>query len=258
MTSENPTDKDHPAINTDAKAADHKTEPDPKIPPAVAIPDPPPPPTKHCEITVNTKRDRIDWWTIRFEGFGLFVLVVYTIFTGLMYCANRDAANAAKNAANTADATLKEIRLENRPWVVVKSASVLSVKPMEQAQVAVIFSNFGHTPALDTKLVARLHMTSDPKADVPEIGSLEDELTSAILAPTMEMTIALHGLDTLNAAYVERATMPDVRYYIYGNGTYRDTTTERVVHHLEFCVFARYGILGITPCTGKRYKNTTD
>ena len=220
-----------------------------------APPSSPPNDEKKTEHNRKKRRKIIKFWAEIVVG---FFVIVYATFAVFQWLEMKKAADAAKGAANTADATLKEIRLENRPWVVVKSASVVTVKPGEQAQVLVTFSNFGRTPALETRIVARLHITSDPQVDVPELRSPEDEVTSGILAPTMEETITLHSVDKVNPAQVQRAKVPDVRYYVYGTGTYQDTTTERAIHHLEFCVFARYAIIGITPCTNKRYKNATD
>jgi len=61
--------------------------------------------------------------TIGLEGFGLSVLIVYTIFTGLMYCSNKKAADAAKSAADTARTALE---LDQRPWITVASITLTS------------------------------------------------------------------------------------------------------------------------------------
>lgn len=66
------------------------------------------------------------------EGFGLFVLVVYTIATILIWCANKRAADAAKTAADAAvsqvgiagkslDATVTQFKLDQRAWVAITS-----------------------------------------------------------------------------------------------------------------------------------------
>jgi hypothetical protein len=183
MTSENadnPVGPEQSAVDANAKAADHYDKPDPPIPPAVIVTNPPPPPQKHCEITVNTKRDRVDWWTLRLEGFGLFVLVVYTIFTGLMYFANRNAANAAKSAADTAQ---KSLELVDRAWIKITDVTPLEghpnlptllfmpfagtgknwpggTPPKQQAYLGyrVIGQNVGHSPALNIELFAELYL----------------------------------------------------------------------------------------------------
>ena len=189
----------------------------------------------------------------------LAVLIAFALLIANI-CQTRStekAAKAAKDSARTAYDTLQEIRAENRPWVVVKYITVAPLKPGEQAQVDIVFSNFGHSPALNTHLIGSLHITSDPTIDVPVAG-VPDQITSVIVAPTMETHLALHSVDALNAQQVARAKKPDVRYYVYGTSDYQDTTTERTVHHLEYCLFATYGTNAVTPCTGKRYHNTTD
>jgi hypothetical protein len=76
----------------------------------------------------TASRDSIDKITLCLEGFGLVVLCVYTVFTALMYCANRDAADAAKTAADAAvkqvviagkslDATIAQFQLDQRAWI---------------------------------------------------------------------------------------------------------------------------------------------
>lgn len=118
---ENPTNAKQSAPSADTKPKDHQDKSEPPVAPKVAVPDPPSPPHKHCEITANIKRDRIDWWTLRLEGLGLGVLVVYTIFTALMYCANKKSADAAKNASDTAHDSLiftqSEFRMDQRPYL---------------------------------------------------------------------------------------------------------------------------------------------
>jgi hypothetical protein len=102
------------------EAAEHPQETKPTSPPLAAKPDTQPS-CKHPEITCNTKRDWIDWITLGLEGFGLFVLIVYTMATILMYCANKKAADAAKSAADTASDTLKfsrqQSRFDERPYM---------------------------------------------------------------------------------------------------------------------------------------------
>ncbi len=202
-----------------------------------------------------------DWWD-KVKPFveipGLVLLFVYTIYTIKMYHANKQAADAATKAAQTAGDTLQELRNEQRPWIVVKDAKIVRLEPNAQGQVEIVFSNFGHTPALDARFVSRVHVSTDPNDALPPLGPLEDEITPAIVAPTMEMTTRVHTIDILNAQTVERAKKPDVRYYVYGEGTYTDTTPLRQIHHLQFCVYVRYGIPGVTPCANKLYKNATD
>lgn len=48
---------------------------------------------------------------------GVALLAIYTLFTVGMYCANKQAADAATSAANTAAA---QLQLTERPWITIK------------------------------------------------------------------------------------------------------------------------------------------
>jgi hypothetical protein len=90
VTSENPEDpfsQQNPAPDASGKPDTHAKDPQQPITPVPTESDPAPCPYQR-EVTCNTKRDWIDKMTLGLEAFGLFVLIVYTIFTGLMYCAN--------------------------------------------------------------------------------------------------------------------------------------------------------------------------
>ncbi len=167
-------------------------------------------------------------------------------------------AQAALDSARTAKDTLREIRNEERPWMVVKDAKVTTLEAARQAQIDIVFSNFCHSPALDAKFIASFFVSSDPKADLPPPAKMDEEANRGLVAPSMEMHLRVHTLQTLTAEEVERAKQADVRYYFYGNGSYRDTTTNREIHHTQFCMFLTYGVAGVTPCVGKKYSNTAD
>jgi hypothetical protein len=120
---ESPIDPKPPSQGADAEPKDHQDKPEPPVAPKVLAPNPPSPSAKHCEVTANMKRDRIDWWTLRMEGIGLAVLVIYTIATIAIWCANKKAAEAtviAANAAKTASETAqKQLEQSERPWLKV-------------------------------------------------------------------------------------------------------------------------------------------
>ncbi len=88
----------------------------PNVSPALSVPKVSPTKT-HCEITCKTEKN---WWDKAkpfVEIAGIILLFVYTLYTIKMYCANRDAANAAKSAADTAHDALV---LGQRPWIKIK------------------------------------------------------------------------------------------------------------------------------------------
>ena len=70
----------------------------------------------HCGITYKAQKD---WWDKAkpfVEVAGVVLLFVYTVYTIKMYWANKEAADAATSAADTARRTLKVARLGNL-WV---------------------------------------------------------------------------------------------------------------------------------------------
>jgi hypothetical protein len=159
---ENPIRPEQSAQDTNTETKDHQGKPDPSIEPAALIPDPPPPPPKQHEIAVNIKRDRIDWWTLRMEGFGLFVLCVYTVFTALMYCANKKAAEAAKSANTIATKTM---RITQRAWV----SPHLIHQIFNENQPLVVstqFDNTGETPAIHVQTCEVAEIVENTRKDV--------------------------------------------------------------------------------------------
>ncbi len=109
MPSENhPNNEPVPAApQTNQNPANNTANPNDTISSA-AIPEVKVPPSKTCHtVTCKTKRDGWDIAKLVAEFVGLGFLIAYTIYTAGIYCANKKAAEAAKKAADTADATLK-------------------------------------------------------------------------------------------------------------------------------------------------------
>jgi hypothetical protein len=61
-------------------------------------------------------------------GIGLLALVVYTIYSTMMYGANRDSADAATSATNTARQTLLQ---GTRPWVGIEGGGELKISGLQ-------------------------------------------------------------------------------------------------------------------------------
>jgi hypothetical protein len=107
-------DSENPAENKVTQNSERKPEIEskgskPSIPSRTSPPELPPSHTQH-KITCQTEKD---WWDKHkrwAELFGVLLLAAYTVYTIGMYYANRDAANAAKSAAQTAHDTLQEIQ----------------------------------------------------------------------------------------------------------------------------------------------------
>ncbi len=158
---ENPIDGNQPTDNSDSKAADHSQETKSPAPPLTAQANAQPC-CKHPEITCNTKRDCIDWITLGLEGFGLFILILYTVSTIAIWCANKKAAEAAKTAAEAASSAAQTAKdaladsqkafvINERPYMVTDGGAPQFVNPLAinvPVQANVTIKNIGKTPAL--------------------------------------------------------------------------------------------------------------
>jgi hypothetical protein len=140
----------------------------------MTVPKVPPPPTNPPQ-TSATGYDPTPRWKKRLEIAAFCVLLVYTVFTVLMYFANKKAANAAQSAANTADATLKSsqsaFRQEQRPYLWAEPRGGLiskDNKPMicehssnrgfYACSIAIDIKNSGHSPAVNVLATASKNM----------------------------------------------------------------------------------------------------
>jgi hypothetical protein len=96
-------------------------------------------------------------WKKRLEIAAFFVILIYTIFTALMYCANKKAADAAASAAGTAEQALQDARknflVEQRPiiWLTNDIGEPrIFVNPTDPSSGQILwawhFTNYGKTP----------------------------------------------------------------------------------------------------------------
>jgi hypothetical protein len=119
----------------------------------------------------------------------LIALVVYTIFTGLMYRADRDAADAAKSAAETAKTTLIA---SNRPWLDVRLAiagPMIFNKAGMHIPVTVDTVNSGHAPAVQVVSEQEfLNGTTNPVADIKRNCQQADGQSAFAAASNRELS----------------------------------------------------------------------
>ncbi len=131
---------------------------DPLIPRAGGAPPTPPAVCQH-QITCKPEkdwRDKVKFW---FEMGGILLLAVYTLYTIKMYCANRDAANAATDAAKTASNTLRQsveqFRIDERAWIEIEPPKPVLKVPASPVYGGALFTydfflkNVGKTAAFD-------------------------------------------------------------------------------------------------------------
>jgi len=157
VTSANYINQEQPTPDTNGETNQHGTNTEPVISPAIGTTKPESPPSSQKGgQSHHQKKHWLDYLEAGMGGIGLIVLIAYTIFTALMYCANKKAAEAAKTSADF-------LRWQTRPWVShftgpdLLSPSNLYGLPNTQsvqlkAQVNVV--NTGDSPALHSKVIA--------------------------------------------------------------------------------------------------------
>jgi hypothetical protein len=145
VNSEKPIDNQHLKRNADTES----NHPIPEVSGAAAQPQANPSPHGH-KTACNKNRDWVDKTTLGLEGFGLLVLIVYTIFTGLMYRSNKQAADAASSASKTA---ASQLEMSERPWI---DADISVDGPFDfnvngaNIHLKFLLTNSGHSPAFTT------------------------------------------------------------------------------------------------------------
>jgi hypothetical protein len=126
-------------------------------------------PTVQFDLTCNKKRDCIDKGKLGLELLGLGVVITYTIFTIRIWHSNKQAADAATNAAGAAEGAnniaRQQLELSTRPWVM---AEMVSAGPLtfDNAGARVNFviraTNVGHSPAINVNIHYRVINSQSP------------------------------------------------------------------------------------------------
>jgi hypothetical protein len=148
------------APSTEREPDKQATQSQPDVPIAAGVPSQPPP-KPHYEITCKTEKTSWDKFKDGAEIIGICLLAIYTWYSIKMYCANRDAANAAKSAAETA---ASQLELAERPWV---DASIAIDGPFSfdmsgdsvagaRIPLKIVLRNTGHSPAVSVAISPRL------------------------------------------------------------------------------------------------------
>lgn len=155
ISDSDPVRKDDETPETSQESNNQTTQPNPDVFVGSSIPSAPPPKT-HCEITYKHEKDKWEKFKEGAEVFGIFLLLVYTFYTIKMYCANKQAADAALSAANTAQKTLTQsvenFRIDERAWIEIGKIEKIA-HPPPPPQFGKIFK-FGIYPKNVGKTVA--------------------------------------------------------------------------------------------------------
>jgi hypothetical protein len=243
-SSDGPVERRRFAEHSDSNPAGSSQETKSPPPPLKASPDTQPCP-EHPGITCSTSRDWIDKTTLGLEAFGLLVLIVYTVATMAIWCANKNAADAAKSAADTAHAALVK---GNRPWVGVDGSPSL-LEPLlignsVNAKIHFVLKNVGTSPAL--------HVNVSAVVPAYETGGLDElqRVANAMCASADDSSKPLHGeaigpyifpADTIprnigsqSGPGIPKPVHAELSFNIIGCIAYLDQFQE-AIHHTRLC-----------------------
>jgi hypothetical protein len=239
-----PIGQNDPAPNTQRKSDAQQAQGNPDMSGALGI-SPPPPPKAHCEITCKTEKDFWDHVKTGAELLGIVLLAVYTGYTIKMYCANKQAADAAESAAGTASNALKftqdSFRDEQRAWVGVPDLQIVSLP--SPTTIDAFLHNSGRTPALHVHR-ASAYMLRDHIVDGPgpeDIAMIEKKiLTSGEIAIAPEEKAALESSDGDNYVFNKWAKIQSGTEFVYIYGIIRYADVANRTHKTTFCYFLRH------------------
>ena len=129
-----------------------------------------PPTICQCQRSLHEKKHWIDYATVILELVGLSILCVYAGYTIKIYYANKEAADAATLATNTA---VRQLELTERPWVFVKDARVVSPLTFgangAQVEFEIVLRNSGHSPAVEVFLYPQLYLLHGEEGTIPPV-----------------------------------------------------------------------------------------
>ncbi len=232
----NPIDPENPATDAHGKSDAHSGDPQEPLIPAPTKPEQKPRPHQ-CEVTCNKKRDWVDKITLGLEAFGLFVLIVYTIFTGLMYCANKKAADAAKSAADTA---ARQLEMAERPWVSIDTGKLISFGFQDDIGAYAAFdlgvSAMGHTPAQRVRALGRLVTRADFTNPALQTRAFCDEVEKTALRDSTifpgQKNITVRASAIWGKDFAKNSKAKSVNFVVLGCLAYTDSFEKS--HHTGF------------------------
>lgn len=201
------------------------SERNPAIPHVSSVPSSPPPKT-HCEITCKPEKNVWDHIKTGAEILGVVLLAAYTWYTIKMYCANKEAADAAQSAAKAATNSVilqqSNSQIDQRAWVSV--SDVKFVPRGDEFYVSIVLVNTGKTPAKDFtvrdagELVPNGKIAKSQESPQPGKG---------IIAPngTFHTTLSANGYYSVHLGTL----------IVHGRIDYRDVFGD--AHWTKFCYY---------------------
>jgi hypothetical protein len=162
-----PVRENNPAPNTGGKTDTQTPQSNPDIPRTPSVPSFPPSKT-HYEITCKAEKDFWNHVKTVAEIIGIILLAVYTAYTIKMYRVNKQAADAAKTAADAAvkqveiagsglSATIDQFHLDQRAWVGVRTFDMLPPEVSKPLSIKLAITNSGKTVGTITSTVVTVY-----------------------------------------------------------------------------------------------------
>ena len=212
-------------------------------------------PPYYCAITCEKEKS---WWDkVKpiVELAGVILLAIYTLYTIKMYCANKEAADAAKSAADTAKEAL---HVSERAYLGIVAPIYKSGKSL----IAFEIVNTGHLRADNVQVIAyRLAInaatpgaTHHTLSDVVDVG--KDEFTIQGIQPGLnsEVDAVFENLDPT------RTGIQGTQLVVVGSATYNDGFSDEPRQTLPFCINSvwqlKVGRLSLAPCDPNDYIQT--
>jgi hypothetical protein len=259
MTSNSePVREDNPAPNAEREPDIKIDHTDPEI-----LPGPLsklPPSHAHYKIACETEKD---WWDKHkrwAEIAGIILLAVYTFYTIKMYCANKQAANAAEKAADAAYISTRILQNQQRPWVDLAGNCIIqrakwnpnehpcAPDPLEvleksrigeEITVYASVKNIGNSGAIDTRLTVHRCFDKGTKERPPSFAQCnEQEIANGPLLLIPNGGSAMMDVEMsfpLTAAQRDSIRDKSKRFFIVGHVDY--TESGKPQHWTDFCLF---------------------
>jgi hypothetical protein len=216
----------------------------------------PPPAEAHCQITCKTEKTPWDKFKDGAEIVGICFLAVYAWYTIKMYCANKQAADAATSAAKSAEGANRIAQLSERAWFGSSNVEVELPRALRKGEkvplvgelfvVRVFFDNAGKTPALNAKIATQgfiapieagphgekailFGMTEFRDSDYQVVGSVPPDFKVHRDIPVWSLRTTSENQKAILA--------PTHRAVVQGRGTYCDVANPKVTHWFTFCFY---------------------
>lgn len=255
-----PTDRvpiraDEPLPNSERKADEGADRAYNSVPPVFGPPSAQIPPDRY-KVTCKVEEELWDKYKPFVEIAGLVILAVYTLYTIKMYCANRQAANAAESAARTAASTLDVFKIEQRPYLVLDTLSWAYPPGTagKRTTVNVYMKNIGKTPA--TKMINNLKLLRFRPLS-PSDATSPEQFVRFLETAFDALRKKVYGDNGRYAALVRHDIAPNDRFFSSAedsgwNDSYEPLTErERMDFKKSHLVFFLIGVAKYTDTTDK-------